>query len=306
MSPSGRKVPSDRIGVLVEEFLHHLRAERGLSRNTIEAYERDLRRYARFVRSKGTASPDRLRPADLTEYLSLLRRDLSGSSVARNLSAVRSFHRFLLAEGLAASDPTAHTDSPKVLTGLPGVLSREEVARLIDCAPGDGAFGLRNKAILELLYAAGLRVSELVDLSTDSVNLSAGFVRALGKGGKERVVPLGSSAARALEEYLTSVRPRWAGEGQDALFVSRRGRRLTRQRIWQVVQQAARAAGLSKPITPHTFRHSFATHLLEGGADLRVVQELLGHASISTTEIYTHVERERMRRIHAQYHPRGK
>jgi len=296
----------DRLAGLVREFIGYLRTERGLATNTTSAYERDLARYIRFARKRSHGALERLRPSDITDYLAGLRRELAGSSVARNLSAVRTFHRFLLAEGLCAKDPTIHTDTPKVLAGLPSVLSQAEVESMLAAAPGEGPFAVRNRAMLELLYAAGLRVSELVGLDEDSVSLSGEFLRCRGKGGVERVVPVGRAALGALRGYLSSVRPGWVKGDEPALFVSRNGRRLTRKLVWKVVNEAARAAGITRPITPHTFRHSFATHLLEGGADLRVIQELLGHASISTTEIYTHVDRERMRRVHSQYHPRGK
>lgn len=289
--------------------------ERGLSGNTIEAYRRDLGRYIEFLKEHGRRNPALAGEPEIAAFI----QDLSESeyepgkpyrpsSVARTLAAVRSFHKFLVREGDATVDPAEGVSRPKVPRNLPRPLTVDEVAALI-AAPGvDGKPAtLRDRAILETLYGAGLRISELVGLNVDDVDLDEGSVRALGKGSKERVVPLGRYAKRALESYLVRGRPALAASrSAGALFLNQRGGRLTRQGCTNIIKAQARRAGIRKRVTPHMLRHSFATHLLEGGADVRVVQELLGHASVATTQIYTLVTKDRLREVYFDAHPRAR
>ncbi len=290
----------------VDAFLEHLVVERGLAQNTLEAYRRDLLRYCTFLRGRGRAAAGVDR-AEIPRYLLTLREaGLSPRSVARHLSAIRHFHRFLWREGQASRDPTAHLESPRPWRRLPGVLSSEEVARLLAIPQPKTPQGLRNGAMLELMYASGLRVSELVGLRLSDLDFAVGIVHVLGKGDKERLVPLGEAAAMSLRAYLERGRPELERRRPSPhLFIGRHGHRLTRQMFWQIFKGAARAAGIVKRVTPHTLRHSFATHLLENGADLRSVQTMLGHADIGTTEIYTHVSRAHLKAIYDKCHPRA-
>ena len=231
---------------------------------------------------------------------------MSPTSICRNLAAIKMFHRFLVRENLALEDPTTLVDTPKLWQRIPAVLSQGEIEAMIKAASGKKPQQIRDQAILEIFYASGLRVSELSDLKTTSVNFDAGFVRAVGKGSKERIIPLGKKARDALQKYLDHVRPKLLkGRASDVLFLSRLGQKISRQSLWAVIKFYARRANIKKTIKPHTLRHTFATHLLEHGADLRSVQEMLGHADISTTQIYTHVDRERLKSVHKQFHPRG-
>jgi integrase/recombinase XerD len=291
----------------VDEFLNAMAVERGVADNTLAAYSRDLRRYLTFLEGQEIASPGMVTRSHLQAFLAGLRdAGLASRSVARAMSALRTFHRFLAAEGYVRHDPTSLLRVPRVARSLPGVLSGDEIERLLQSPQVSQPRGLRDRAMLELLYATGLRVSELLSIPLTALDLTVGFVRCLGKGGKERVVPVGSSALEWLREYLTRGRPSLAGEGETPfLFLGREGRRLTRQGFWKSLRSYARKSGIRKRITPHTLRHSFATHLLEGGADLRSVQLMLGHADISTTQIYTHVSRARLREIHERFHPRS-
>ena len=299
--------------MLVDRFLDHLTVERGLSRNTLDAYRRDLGRYAVFLAKRGIRDPLRAGEADIAAFVGYLstseyapgKRYLA-SSVARALAAVRSFHRFLVREGTATSDPARTVSRPRVPRNLPRPLTIDEVEKLI-AAPGkDGPVALRDTAILETLYGAGLRISELVSLDVDDIDVDEGSVRAMGKGSKERIVPLGRYGVRALQAYLTRARPSLAKRGsRGALFLNQRGGRLTRQGSTNIVKQMASRAGIRKRVTPHMLRHSFATHLLEGGADVRVVQELLGHASVATTQVYTLVTGEQLREVYLTSHPRA-
>lgn len=299
----------------VERFLDHLTVERGLSGNTIEAYKRDLARYIEFLKDHGRRNPALAGEPEIAAFIQELSeseyepgKPYRPSSVARSLAAVRSFHKFLLREGDATADPAEGVSRPKVPRNLPRPLTVDEVAALI-AAPGDDGkpATLRDRAILETLYGAGLRISELVGLNVDDVDLDEGSVRALGKGSKERVVPLGRYAKRALESYLVRGRPALAGSRSGgALFLNQRGGRLTRQGTTNIIKAQARRAGIRKRVTPHMLRHSFATHLLEGGADVRVVQELLGHASVATTQIYTLVTKDRLREVYFDAHPRAR
>ncbi|HEX5039791.1 MAG TPA: site-specific tyrosine recombinase XerD [Candidatus Limnocylindria bacterium] len=286
----------------VDAFLVELRVERGLSPLTIAAYRRDL---AQFADHAG----DRWRddPQPLIDFVTALQRSgAKGSTQARKSAAVRSFYRFALREGLVERDLPALVDAPKPGTYLPDVLAPDDVERILDAPSASDPIGIRDRAILELLYACGLRVSELVGLDTDRVDLPSAQVRVIGKGNKERRVPMGEEARDRLHRYRIGPREAWtAGKPTPAVFVGMRGRRLSREAVWRLVKRWADAAGVRERVTPHTFRHSFATHLLEGGADLRVVQALLGHASISTTQLYTHLTGERVREVYARAHPRA-
>jgi integrase/recombinase XerD len=291
---------------LVDRFLEHLVVERGLAQNSLDAYRRDLTRYTAYLRGRKQVVTALDRTAIPRYLLALREAGLNPRSVARHLSAIRQFHRFLVREGIVSEDPTAHLESPRPWRRLPGVLSRAEVERLLAPRPLRTPQAFRDRAMLEVLYASGLRVSELVGLRLSDLDFSVGVVRVLGKGDKERLVPLGDAAIASLRAYLTQGRPRLEkGRPVPHLFLGRHGRGLTRQMFWILLRRYVRAAGISKRVTPHTLRHSFATHLLEGGADLRLVQLMLGHADIGTTQIYTHVDRARLKAIHAKYHPRG-
>jgi integrase/recombinase XerD len=277
----------------IDQFLHHLAVEKGLSPNTLEAYARDMRGYGLVLRGKGTLEVEKISPEEPLIYLKNLRaRGISARSQARVLSTLRGFHKFLLREQAAQENSVRRLRSPRVALRLPSVLTPEEMEDLLRQPDGSQPLGIRDRAMLELMYAAGLRVSELVSLSVNDVNLEVGYVRTRGKGSKERIVPLGNAACRALKEYLEGPRRLHPLQtSRPALFVGRRGRGLTRQGFWKILKRYAREAGVRKRITPHTIRHSFATHLLERGADLRSVQSMLGHADIATTQIYTHVSR---------------
>ncbi len=289
---------------LLKRFLNYLAVEKGLSRNTLESYERDLRKYFTFMEKKG---PDDIIGQDVRDFLSRLFEDgMAAPSAARCLSAVRGFHKYLLIDNLAGTDPTVNIDTPHGWTRLPKALSSGEVETLLNQPDLSSTLGLRDKAMLEVLYAAGLRVSELVGLRLWDVNLERGFVVVVGKGSKERVVPLGEVALARVKEYLDRARPLLLkGAGSDSLFISSRKTQITRQMFWERIKHYVRKAGITRNVSPHTLRHSFATHLLDNGADLRAVQAMLGHSDISTTQIYTQVSRERLKRIHEKYHPRG-
>ena len=288
-------------------FLNYLTVERGLARNTLEAYCRDLARYLDFLDRERVAAPDAVTPPLILRFLADLRSaGLAPRSRARALVALRMFHKFLLAEGYANRNPTALVEAPKSLATLPHTLTPGEVERLLAAPRGEEPLELRDRAMLEVLYATGLRVSELVSLRRDSLQLDFGYLTAFGKRSKQRIVPLGETAIAELGRYLAYGRPFLdKGAGGSLLFLNRLGQGLTRQGFWKIIKRRARQTGIGKKITPHTLRHSFATHLLENGADLRAVQSMLGHADISTTQIYTHVTRERLRQLHEQHHPRG-
>jgi integrase/recombinase XerD len=287
----------------IDEFLDELRVERGLSPLTIDAYRRDLAQFAEH------AGGERWRtdPAPLNAFVAALQRaGAKGTTQARKSAAVRSFYAFALREGHATRDVPALVDAPRPGSYLPDVLDVDDVARILDAPPADDPVGIRDRAILELLYGCGLRVSELVGLDTDRVDLPNLQVRVIGKGNKERRVPMGEEARDRLHRYRIGPRGAWtAGRPTPAVFVNQRGGRITRASVWRLARRWSEAAGVRDRVTPHTFRHSFATHLLEGGADLRVVQALLGHASISTTQLYTHLTGERVREVYARAHPRA-
>ena len=287
----------------VNDFLDFLSLERGFSPNTVASYGEDLKAYIKFLSDRKLSAPGREDIAD--HLLDLKQRGLSSTTVARHLAAIKGFHRFLLNEGGMKKDPTVGMRTPKVWNELPSVLSVREVARILAQPDGTKRAGIRDKAILELLYATGMRISELGTLKWSDLNLEVGYVRCTGKGSKERIVPVGSHAVESVRLYLEKTRPRYVKGGDGHLFVTRLGGGFTRQGLWKIVKKYALKSGIRKGVMPHTFRHSFATHLLERGADLRSVQEMLGHASISTTQVYTHVDRSRLKKIHAKYHPRG-
>ena len=290
---------------LVAEFLAALRAERGCAANTIEAYRRDLQAYVGFLADRGAGGPIEAGVATVREYLeSLAGRGLASSSRARAVSALRGWYRFLKLEGRLANDPTELLEAPRGWKKLPRFLSAAEVERLLAHPDRDSPAGLRDAVLLELLYDCGLRVSELAALRLDQVDLEAWVLRVRGKGGRDRVVPFGEAGRATLAAYLDRGRPR-GHAGNPHLFPGPRGGHLTRQRLWQIVRHHVRGSGITRAVSPHALRHSFATHLLDNGADLRAVQVLLGHADISTTQIYTHVSGERLRRIHARHHPRA-
>lgn len=288
-------------------FLAHVRIEKGLAPNSVEAYGRDLRRYLEHLTTLGVASWEAVTRTEIQEHLALLLRlGLSPRSQARALSAIRSFHALLLSERLATVNAADEIGSPRAGRRLPSLLSREEVERVLSRPDPRSAAGRRDRAMLELLYATGLRVSELVSLELNDLNLETRMLVARGKGSKERIVPIGAPAAEAVRAYLQTARDALLrGRRSKDLFVTFRGRRMTRQGFAKLLGRYARAAGIRRTLSPHALRHSFATHLLEGGADLRAVQAMLGHADVSTTQIYTHVDRTHAKRLHERFHPRA-
>lgn len=293
-------------GVL-DAYLNYLMVEKGLSRNTLEAYGRDLGRYADFMVRRHMTDWDWVTPEMLIAYLERERAGgLAPVSMNRHLIAIRGFHKYLLQEKLVKTNPVSQIELAKQWMHLPDTLSREEMALLLGAPGCDTPMGVRDTAMLELLYATGLRVSELLALALGHINWQVGYLIAFGKGSKERIVPIGRAAYEAVRSYVETVRPALLkGKMTDILFLNSRGQRLTRQGFWKIVRDHALRAGLMKKVHPHTFRHSFASHLLEGGADLRSVQMMLGHADIATTQIYTHITGERLKSIHRKCHPRG-
>jgi integrase/recombinase XerD len=292
---------------LLARFTDYVALEQGLSPRTQEAYERDLQRFAEYAESRGVAAPPDITARMLREYVYHLKDlGLSPASIRRNVSAVRTYFRFLVGDGLVVRDPSERLETPRRWRSLPEVLSVEEVQRLLASPTLDDALVFRDRALLELAYGAGLRVSEWITLGVRDLLLDQGLVRVFGKGSKERLVPIGRSAIGAAAIYLRELRPRLEkGEGKGVLFLNARGRPLTRMGAWKILRGHVERAGITRHVSPHTLRHSFATHLLEGGADLRAVQEMLGHVDIATTQIYTHVDREYLRQVHRSYHPRG-
>ncbi|TET94980.1 MAG: site-specific tyrosine recombinase XerD [Desulfobacteraceae bacterium] len=292
---------------LLDQFINQLRVERGLSANTIVAYSHDLINFFDFLKQKGL-SPVRISQEDLSSFIAENNTRLSPRSMARCLVSIRMFYRFLVSEGNIESNPARLLGIPKMYQHLPDVLSRDEVDSLLKQPNINTALGKRDKAILEILYATGLRVTELIGLKMHNINLEVGSIRTIGKGSKERIIPMGSKAIDSLKDYLSNSRPSFLkkdlAKAGSYIFLNSRGGHITRQGLWKIIRKYAPMAGITKSVTPHTVRHSFATHLLEGGADLRSVQIMLGHADISTTQIYTHVARERLKEIHEKYHPR--
>ena len=289
---------------LADQFMNYLTVERGLSNNTVVSYSRDLVRFLRFLEERGL-SPLDVAHDEIIEYMGFLGRQMAPRSAARHGSALRMFFRFLVSEGHRESSPARMLETRKVPMRLPSILSMDEVDRLLASPPPDIPRGKRDRAMLEVLYATGLRVSELVNLKVIHLNLEAGYLRTLGKGSKERLVPLGEKALDAVKEYLEQGRSAFTRKRNSPfLFLTTRGRPMTRQGFWKLLKSYGRASGIQKNLTPHTLRHSFASHLLESGADLRAVQVMLGHEDISSTQIYTHVSRRRLKEIHERYHPR--
>lgn len=285
----------------LQAFLDGMAIERGLSVNTIDAYRRDLTHHLRFLGGQNVEDLSAVEESQLIVYLGRLRRaGAAPATVMRKMSALRTFYRYLMREEAIAADPTSNLPSGRLLRRLPAVLSVEEVGRLLGQPDAGTRRGLRDRAMLELLYATGLRVSELVGLGRGDINLDLGVVRCIGKGSKERIVPVGRPAIEAVRAYLDSRR-----DAAAPLFVGNKGRPITRVAVWRIVRRHARGAGIRAPISPHALRHSFATHMLEGGADLRSIQELLGHSNIVTTQIYTHVSADHLREVHRAYHPRA-
>jgi len=296
-----------RLMKLIDEFLNYLTVERGLSKNTLESYARDLNKYIAYLEIQGTQDIKEISSSDIMAFLSaLVQKGMATRTAARNLAAIKTFYKFLVNESYIEENPTIGIESPKTWVKLPNTLAFDEVERLLDQPDTNTPLGMRDSAMLELLYATGLRVSEIISLSLDDINLEAGYLIALGKGSKQRIVPTGDHAAKKLNEYLASARKRLLKNSNSShIFLNRSGNSLSRQGFWRVVKKFALKAGIKKNITPHTLRHSFATHLLERGADLRSVQTMLGHVDISTTQIYTHVTRERLKKLHNRLHPRA-
>jgi integrase/recombinase XerD len=292
-----------------ERYHDYLAFERGLSPRTLDAYGRDLARFIDFLGARGIGEAGAVTARDLREFSYHLREQgLAATSIRRALSAIRTYFVFLLAEGLVTADPSEQMESPAVWRRLPDVLSRDETTRLLEAPDPADRLYWRDKALLEVAYASGVRVSELTGLKARDVDLDEGFATVYGKGSKERLVPIGGPAVNAIRVYLRELRPvleRGAGKGSGALFLNARGRGLTRMGVWKILRKHVDRAGIDRRVTPHTLRHTFATHLLEGGADLASVQEMLGHADISTTQIYTHVDRDYLRDVHRRYHPRS-
>jgi len=292
----------------LRSYFHFLQLEKGSAKNTLASYKVDLRRYVEYLEEHSIRSVDEVKESNVTAFLSLLKdMGLVASSISRNFSAIRGFHRFLIGEGITKNDPTQNIDSPKLSRRLPSVLTLDEIEKILNQPNINEPLGLRDRAILELLYATGLRVSELISLKQSNLLFDTGIIRVMGKGSKERIVPVGRSAIQYVELYQRQVRVHLVKrmDTSDAVFLNYRGRPLSRMAIWDMIKRYARQAGIEKEVHPHTFRHSFATHLLEGGADLRAVQEMLGHADIATTQIYTHIDREYLKEVHRTFHPRG-
>ncbi len=293
-----------------EQYLHFLKLEKGLSANSLESYDRDLRRYLGFIwRDMGLSDLSGITLEHIEKFLEeLLAMKLSVSTISRNISTIRGFHQFAVIERWSPANPAELIELPRKGRKLPEVLDQQEVAALLDMPDRSEILGKRDAAVLELMYATGLRASETVELESDQFITELQLLRIIGKGNKERLVPVGGMAMEAVSDYLKNARPflrKNVADARNRLFLSYRGKPLTRMSLWHIVTGAARKAGIQKPIHPHTLRHSFATHLLEGGADLRAVQEMLGHVSILTTEIYTHIDRSFLEEVHKSFHPRA-
>ena len=292
---------------LIDEYLNFMVVEKGASPNTMDGYSRDLIRYAKFLTERGTVVLGKIGTEDVVAYLTFLHSlGLAANSMNRSLAALRGFYKYLLREKKIDHTPLSHIELAKIWTRIPEVLSREEMASLLTQPGTETPADFRDAAMLELMYATGIRVSELIGLTLNSINWHVGYLVASGKGEKERIVPIGRTAYDSVKKYIEMARPLLLkGSGCNLLFLNRFGKGLSRQGFWKIVKGYAALAGLGKRVHPHTFRHSFASHLLEGGADLRSVQIMLGHADISTTQIYTHVTRDRLKEVHRRYHPRG-
>jgi len=293
--------------VYIEAFMDYLKVEKGLAVNSIYAYKEDLAQYLKFLQDLKIDNPKKIDRKTINEFLFSLRSRISVRSISRMLSTIKNFHRFLLREKITATDPSGLIETPKIDKNIPNFLTKEEVESLLKAPNLKKVQGIRDRAILELMYGVGLRVSELASLKSPDINLDVGFIKCKGKGSKERIVPLGKVAERFLKKYLLEARIKLLGKKVNPhLFLAQGGRHLSRQSIWKMIKSMVRKAKIKKKVSPHTLRHSFATHLLEGGADLRSVQEMLGHTSISTTQIYTHINQSRLKKIHNQFHPRAR
>ena len=292
--------------LLLDEFVNYLIIEKRLANNTVESYQRDIIRFLEFVSSRKIQKIDRVKVDTVRLHLKkLMESNLSSVSLARHLASLRVFYRYLTNEKKFEEDPTKHLESPKLWSRIPETLTLKEVDSLLKQPDTKTPLGLRDRAMLEILYAAGLRVSELVSLRTNDLNLQSGFLISMGKGSKERIVPIGESARLITGEYLTNIRPQLIkGRNMPELFLSRFGKKMTRQAFWKIIKKYALTTGIKTNLSPHSLRHSFATHLLAGGADLRAVQQMLGHADIATTQIYTHVMKDRLKKAYDKYHPR--
>lgn len=302
-APEEKKTPAT--SPQIREFINYLSVERGLSSNTLEAYENDLSTYWAYLQKSGVSKWDAVKRDHIMQYLlDEKKRGLEASSIARRLVAIKVFHRFLLKERYLKDDVTSVIESPRLWKRLPHFLTIQEMDVLLKQAQTNPKTPLRDRAFLELLYATGMRVSEIVNLKLNDLNYEGGFIRCTGKGSKERIVPVGKTALQFCKQYAEKTRAKMKNPG-DAFFAGQNGKGISRISAWQLIKKYSKAAGITKEVTPHTFRHSFATHLLERGADLRVVQELLGHSDISTTQIYTHVSRDRLKSVHSKFHPRG-
>lgn len=288
--------------------MNHLSVERDLSTNTIDSYRRDLNGYLNFLREIKVDSVGAITAEHVSSFIARLsRKGLAANSIARKLSSLRGFHKFLVVEGYCDVEPTSALESPRQWRKLPTFLTQKEMKSLLKQPNLSAPLGLRDNAILEFLYATGVRISELIYVKRKDLLSEVELVRVMGKGQKERIVPIGEEAIRSAQRYLREVRPKLAGEhSEDVLFLNRRGRSFSRMGLWKILRKYVNQAGITKPVSPHTIRHSFATHLLEGGADLRAVQEMLGHTDISTTQIYTHLDREYLKQEHREFHPRSK
>ena len=294
----------------LKDYLHYLRVEKQLANNTLCSYERDLKKYIAFMTKIELTHPSQIEKLHILRFIEQMRSEgKSDKTCARYVSAIRTFHMFLFQDAVVFANVTENLILPKVKKKLPKVLSVQEVDMLLDyLEQGADIVSIRNRAMIELLYATGMRVTELINLNVDQVHLTMGFIRCIGKGNKERMIPIGQLANERLSDYLQKSRPellKKSPKNSDALFLNQRGNRLTRQGIWKLLNEFVQAAGITKMISPHTLRHSFATHLLENGADLRSVQELLGHADLSTTQIYTHVTKKKMTDVYKKFHPRA-
>ena len=293
--------------VYLETFIDYLKVEKGLASNSIAAYSKDLKKYTKHLKREGLTNPKDVTRKDITDFLFFLRKKISPISIARVLSAIRSFHKFLVREKISGQDPSDLIGAPKLEKKIPNFLTVDEVTEILKAPNLKKTQGIRERAILELMYATGLRVSELVNLKVSGVNLDVGFLKCKGKGSKERIVPLGGVASRFLQKYLQEARDKLSRKKiTPYIFLAQGGRSISRQSVWKMVKVIAKKCRIKKKVSPHTLRHSFATHLLERGADLRSVQEMLGHSSITTTQIYTHVNQRRLKKIHSQFHPRAK
>lgn len=291
---------------LIDTFLNYLSVERGLANNTISSYREDLKFYMDFLEKKEINALSNTTKNDIINFMFGQKdQGLSPNSISRRLTAIRVFYRFLVRERILKLDPTSQLDSPKLWKKIPETLSLNEVEALLNQPNLKDKQGLRDKAILEALYATGMRISEAANLKIDNVNMDIGFVRCIGKGNKERIIPLGKKAIESIKKYLKNSRPKFASKIENQfLFLGRFGKRISRQSLWKIIKKYAKSAKIKKPVKPHLLRHSFATHLLERGADLRSVQEMLGHSNISTTQVYTHINKDRLKTIHKRFHPR--